>query len=159
MTVEYLQQIAEDPKKWLGRNYRAEMRIKAKRDRIAHLHEICNTTTQELKPVVVYTGPSNKIEKCITEAIDLESEIRVEIFELEKIQRETAEAIRLLLDDVILVELMELRYLTDKRWEEIAVDMSYAYRWVQRLHSRALRLMKQKAAQLIEQAALSADET
>ena len=157
MTEEHLRQIAEDPKKWLSRNYRAEMRIKAKRDRIAHLHEICSATTQELKPVVVYTGPSNKIEKCITEAIDLESEIRIENVELQRIQRETSEAIRLLLDDMILIELMELRYLTDRRWEEIAVDMNYAYRWVQRLHSRALRIMKQKAAQKLEQAALSAE--
>ena len=53
-----------------------EMRIKAKRDRIEHLHNICNTTSQELKPVVVYTGPSKKLENCICEAVDLETEIR-----------------------------------------------------------------------------------
>ena len=146
MTEEQLKLIADDPKEYLSRNYRSEMRIKAKRDRIIHLREICCSTTQELKPVVVYTGPTNKLEKGLSEAIDLEREIAVEILKLQEIQRETADAIRALLTDPILVTLMEMRYLSDKRWEEIAVDMNYAYRWVQRLHSKALNLMKTEAA-------------
>ena len=61
MQEEYLRLIADDPKQFLSRNYKIEMRIKSKRDRIEHLQNICQATTQELKPVVVYTGPSNKI--------------------------------------------------------------------------------------------------
>lgn len=150
ITAEHLQWIADDPRGYLNRNYRIEMRIKAKRDRIEHLHNICESTTQELKPVVVYTGPSNKLERCLTEAVDLETEIRSEIAELERVQRETAEAIRDLLIDITLVTLMEMRYLSDKRWEEIAVDMNYAYRWVQRLHARALRQMQEEAKLRLE---------
>jgi len=149
LTTEQLQQIAADPKEYLSRNYRIEMRIKAKRDRIEHLHNICNTTTQELKPVVVYTGPSKKLENCICEAVDLETEIRQEIYLLQQTQRETAEAIHTLLDDMTLQTLMEMRYLSDKRWEEIAIDMSYAYRWVRRLNNKALKLMQEKAGELL----------
>lgn len=143
---EHLRQIADDPKAWLSRNYKSEMRIKAKRDRIEHLYAVCNSTTQELKPVVVYTGPTNKVEKCVCEIVDLEHEILEEIAALKDIQRETAEAIKLLLDDTTLITLMEMRYLSDKRWEEIAVDMSYAFRWVQRLHAKALKRMKAEAS-------------
>ncbi len=144
--VEHLEWIAKDPKGYLNRNYKIEMRIKAKYDRIEHLHNICNTTTQTLKPVVVYTGPSKKLENCICEAIDLESEIRRDIVELEQIQRETAEAINTLLDDTILKTLLEMRWLSGKRMEEIAIDMNYAFRWVQRLHAKALRQMQRNAA-------------
>lgn len=145
MQEEHLRLIAEDPKQFLSRNYKIEMRIKSKRDRIEHLHNVCSATTQELKPVVVYTGPSNKIERCMSEAIDLETEILREIAELKRTQRETAEAIQTLLDDITLITLMEKRYLSDMRWEEIAVDMNYAYRWVMRLHVKALKQMKQSA--------------
>ena len=151
LTTEQLQQIAADPKEYLSRNYRIEMRIKAKRDRIEHLHNICNTTTQELKPVVVYTGTSKKLENCICEAVDLETEIRQEIYLLQQTQCETAEAIHTLLDDMTLQTLMEMRYLSDKRWEEIAVDMNYAYRWVMRLHVRALKALKNSALQRLQQ--------
>lgn len=145
MQEEYLRLIADDPKQFLSRNYKIEMRIKSKRDRIEHLQNICQATTQELKPVVVYTGPSNKIERYMSEAIDLETEILREIAELKRMQRETAEAIQTLLDDITLITLMEKRYLSDMRWEEIAVDMNYAYRWVMRLHVKALKQMKQSA--------------
>ena len=145
MQEECLRLIADDPKQFLSRNYKIEMRIRSKRDRIEHLQNICQATTQELKPVVVYTGPSNKIERCMSEAIDLETEILREIAELKRTQRETAEAIQTLLDDITLITLMEKRYLSDMRWEEIAVDMNYAYRWVMRLHVKALKQMKQSA--------------
>lgn len=145
LTTEQLQQIADDPKEYLSRNYRIEMRIKAKRDRIEHLHNICNSTTQEIKPVVVYTGPSKKLENCICEAIDLETEIRQEIVVLEQIQRETAEAIRLLMTNENHKVLLELRYLTGKRWEEIAVDMDFTYRWTMTLHQQALAEMRKNA--------------
>lgn len=145
LTAEQLQQIADDPKEYLSRNYRIEMRIKAKRDRIEHLHNICNSTTQEIKPVVVYTGPSKKLENCICEAIDLETEIRQEIVVLEQIQRETAEAIRLLMTNENHKVLLELRYLTGKRWEEIAVDMDFTYRWTMTLHQQALAEMRKNA--------------
>lgn len=145
MTTEQLQAIADDARGYLSRNYRIEERIKAKRDRIERLITLCMSTSTELKPVVVYTGPSNKLEKYMAEAIDLEAEIKEEIQDLILIQRETAEAIRSLLDDVVLQTVLEKRYLCGKRWEEIAVDMHYAYRWVLRLHTKALKQMEYTA--------------
>jgi hypothetical protein len=35
-------------------------------------------------------------------------------------------------------EILERRYLMGETWERIAVDMNYNYRWVLRLHGRAL---------------------
>lgn len=149
LTKEQLQKIVEDPKAFLNRSYNIDTRIKTKKARIAYLHSICKSTTQSIKPVVVYTGAAKKVEACISEALDIEAEIREDILELQQIQRETAEAIYYLLDDVTLQTLLEQRYLASMRWEEIAVNMNYAYRWVMRLHVKALRLMKIKAFSLL----------
>lgn len=145
MTTEQFKAIAEDPRAFLNRNYRIEERIKMKQRRIEHLHNICISTTQEIKTVVAYTGPSDKVGNCVAEALDLEAEIRNDIAGLEQIQRETAEAIELLVSDVNMRTILESRYLAGMRWEEIAVSMSYAYRWVMRLHLKALDTMKSEA--------------
>ena len=42
------------------------------------------------------------------------------------------------LDDHRFVEVLKHRYLYGKRWEQIAVDMKYAFRHVTRLHGQAL---------------------
>ena len=38
--------------------------------------------------------------------------------------------------------LMRLRYIEGKRWEEIAVELNYNYRWVTKLHGRILEKVK-----------------
>ena len=42
------------------------------------------------------------------------------------------------LDDHRFVEVLRHRYLYGKRWEQIAIDMKYAFRHVTRLHGQAL---------------------
>lgn len=145
ITKDQLQWIVNDPQAWLLRGEKISARIQAKRKRISYLHEICTATTQALKPVVVYTGPSNKIEKCMTEAFDLEREVSAEIEELLQIQREIAESISLLLDDTRHIAIMEMRYLSGYRMEEIAASLIYSLRWTQRLHAEALLQMKKSA--------------
>lgn len=145
ITKDQLQWIVNDPQAWLSRGEKLSARIQAKRKQISRLHEICTATTQALKQVVVYTGPTNKIEKCMTEAFDLEREIMVEIEELLQIQREIAESISLLLDDTKLITILEMRYLSGYRMEEIADSLIYSLRWIQRLHAEALAQMKKNA--------------
>lgn len=149
LTTEQLQAIADDPRAFLNQNYRTEERIKVKRRRIEHLKNICISTTQEIKAVVVYTGPSDKVSNCVTETLDLEVEIREEIAALQQTQRDTAEAIETLIRDVNLKTVLESRYLACMRWEEIALTMCYAERWVRRLHNRALTIMRKEAKALL----------
>ena len=46
------------------------------------------------------------------------------------------------MDDETEKEILERRYLLGETWERIAVDMNYNYRWVLRLHGRALKNFK-----------------
>lgn len=40
-------------------------------------------------------------------------------------------------------EVLYRRYIMGDKWERIAVDMNYNYRWVQRLHGRALQALEE----------------
>lgn len=146
---ELLQELYEDPERFLKRNKQVPQLIKSKQRKIAQLHKICKSISPELKEVVVYTGPSNKLEACVTEIISLEEEIKEAIQELVRLERETAEAIELL-DDNTEKLLLEYRYCHCDSWNEIAVAMNYSYRWVLTLHENAIENLKIKAEILMK---------
>ena len=69
--------------------------------------------------------------------IDLESEIFTDLQSLIDLKREVMTIIKCV-ESPELQQLLELRYLCCKPWEQIAVGMDYDIRHVQRLHGRAL---------------------
>lgn len=149
LSKELLQELYDNPVKFLNRNKRVPQLIKSKQRKIARLRKICNSISTELKDVVVYTGPQNKVEACVTEIISLEQEIKEEIKKLVRLERETAEAINLL-DDNTLKLLLEYRYCHGDSLSDIAVMMNYSYRWVQTLHENAIESLKIKAEILMK---------
>lgn len=149
LTEELLQMIAESPRAFLRRNYRTEEQIKVKRRRLEHLWQVSTSITQAVKPVVVYTGPSDKIGESAIEMTDLREEIEIQIAELQRIQFETAEALAELVPDPSLRAILEAYYLSRMTWEEIAFTFHYAYRWTMRLHRKGLKIMQEQAKALI----------
>lgn len=72
---------------------------------------------------------------------ELVRQINNEIDQLVTIRLDIMHAIDTIPDDRLRL-LMEYRYIDGKRWEQIAVDMGYDYRWVLRLHGQALEKME-----------------
>lgn len=66
-----------------------------------------------------------------------EKEIAVDIDCLMNIKREVMAVIDSL-DNPDEINLLYMRYFQYKKWEEIAVEMKFDYRYVHRIHSRAL---------------------
>ena len=77
------------------------------------------------------------------------------IAELESIEREYLIKNELAIKELVKIEtaistleipaeriLLRKRYIEGKRWEQIAEDMSYSIRQIHRLHSKALRKLK-----------------
>ena len=145
LTEELLEMIAESPRAFLRRNYRTEEQIEIKRRRLDHLWQVSVSITQAVKPVVVYTGPGDKVGNAAIEMTQLREEIQEEVKTLERIQRETAEAINTLVPETNLNAVLTAYYLSHMRWEEIACSLNYAYRWVMRLHRKALKQMQTEA--------------
>ena len=150
MTEEILQSLAEDPVSVLNRGYRAKERIAARQKRIEDWRQIAESITANPENASSGGGyPTSKTENCVVAIMTLEEEIRDEIIEIADFERQTSQIIKELIEDLNFKTVLELRYLSYLRWEEIAVKMNYTFRWTQELHRRALTALKEAASTLI----------
>lgn len=149
LTKDHLKVISEDPRAFLNQSYKTQERIRIKEHRIRQLKELSVQITSTIKPVSTYTGPGDKIADCAINIVDLSREIEDEIRSLAEAQELVSESIKLLVPDVVQRSIMEARYLVGMRWEEIAYEYHYAYRWVLRLHRRGLNAMKNTAEEML----------
>ncbi len=148
MTEEILQSLVEDPVSVLNRGYRAKERIAARQKRIEDWRQIAESITANPENASSGGGyPTSKTENCVVAIMTLEEEIKDEIIEIADFERQTSQIIRELVEDQNFKTLLELRYLSYLRWEEIAVKMNYTFRWTQELHHRALTALKEATEQ------------
>lgn len=85
----------------------------------------------------VQTSPRDSMTDKMCELIDLDSEIRKYRYEYEiKRNRIVKEIIQI--EDWRYSDILYKRYVEFKRFEQIAMEMSYDYDWIRTLHSRAL---------------------
>jgi DNA-directed RNA polymerase specialized sigma24 family protein len=151
MTREQLRMIVDDPKAFLSRGQKSSERIAAKYERI----EVWRKRAEAITAAPKTDGssgsktPSKLIETSVCNIVDLEQEIRNEIGELLKIEREISAAITELLTDPAQKAVLEMRYLNRFKLEEIAIRLNYTFRWTQRLNSRALEAVKEAALRRI----------
>lgn len=89
-------------------------------------------------------GGEGGTQGAISKIIDLETEINAEIDKLVDKRKEIESIIRAV-EDSTLRTLLEYRYINGKKWEEIALMMGYDYRWILRLHGRALNAVDERA--------------
>lgn len=149
---EILKKLAEDPVPVLNRGYRAKERIAGRKQRIDHWREIAASITANPENVGGGGGPSKKVENCVLKIMALEEEIKEEISALVTLEQETSEIIREFVEDPNYKAVLEHRYVEQKRWEAIAVEMGYTFRWTQELHRRAVREVKASAAARVSEA-------
>lgn len=130
----------KEVKDFLNKGYQVKNQIQLKRRRIEDWRRVAESITATIKPVAAFSSmPSNKIEDCVCNIIELQEEIQEEINSLAQVERDIESVIKQgPLDDTDRL-IMEARYLNYMKWEEIAVALNYAYRWVLRRHGRAIR--------------------
>ena len=91
-------------------------------------------------------GTQDKVAGIIAKMIDLESKINADIDRFADMKQE---ALALLdkMENPTYMTVLHRRYFLHETFERIATDMNYTYRWVTRLHGRALqafdKLLKQ----------------
>lgn len=150
MTEELLQSLVEDPVAVLNRGYRAKERIAARQKRIEDWRNIAESITANPENASSGSGyPTSKTENCVVAIMSLEEEIKDEIIEIADFERQTSQIVRELIEDLNYKTVLEYRYLSYLRWEEIAVKMNYTFRWTQELHRRALIALQEAASALI----------
>ena len=143
---ETIEKLKENPISTLNRGYRAKERIAARRERIESWRQIAESITARPDNTPGGSGPSKKIENCVLNIAALEEEIVDEINEIAKLEKETGRIIEAFVEDPNHKTVLELRYLNYMRWEAIAVEMGYTFRWTQELHRRAIAELSEKLA-------------
>ena len=131
-----------DAKEYLSQAFVMDRRIKAK-----------ETQLDTLKEHVPYTGPvygdvkvdSNKVYSAVeysaVRLVSLSDEIKEDIAQLAEKMKEIQRTIRRL-DNSEMEVILEMRYLSFMSWEKIIDRMGYSSRYVFKMHSTALRRIK-----------------
>ena len=124
-------------KEFLNQYLNAEKEIGIKLDKIAMLRELSTKITQTLTPDKVKSNSENRLESSVSKIVDIEREIGTSIDQLERIRLQVESVINSV-PNVNQRNVLRLRYISGMKWEQIAVKLNYDYRWVLRLHGKAL---------------------
>ena len=125
-------------KKYLSQAFGLNQRIESKIDQIAVLNDLATKAT------VTYSDmPKNpnrdgsRMEDAIIKIIDLESEINKDMMKLVELKKDIIRRVKAV-ESAELQTILELRYLSYMRWEEIAIELGYGIDNVYHLHRKAL---------------------
>lgn len=126
---------------YLGQAFRLDQRINSKIEQVRSLNDLAAKCTSTITGM---PGNPNRgkdsIGDTITKIVDLQEEINRDIDALVDLKAEIYSVIRAI-DNVECQTLLELRYLSFMRWEEIAVQLNYGMENIYRLHRKALNLV------------------
>lgn len=116
---------------------------------IEQLRAIAEKTTHALGGDIVQSSTSDRTGKTCAALADAQTEARAELISLVVIKREIIKAIE---DKTCSCQhkcncadqkaVLYHRYILQKKWELIAVDLIFDYSWVLRLHGEALQGIK-----------------
>ena len=136
-------------KEYLSQAHRLDQRIDAKIAQVASLNDLATKCSATLTGMPRNPNHgSSTMADAVCKIIDLQDEINRDIDRLVDLKREIVSVIKSVEDTEYQI-LLEKRYLCFHTWEQIAVDMHYSGKWVQKLHDRALdvveKIMKEKS--------------
>lgn len=128
-------------REYLRQAFRIDQRINSKIEQANALNALATkcTSTVTGMPHNPNKG-SDSMGDTIAKIVDLKEEINRDIDALVDLKAEIYSVIRAI-DNVECQTLLELRYLSFMRWEEIAVHLNYGMENVYRLHRKALDMV------------------
>ena len=86
---------------------------------------------------------SDKLGAAVAKIVEAEERLDAEITMLIATEREVERTIQSV-EDERLSSILYRRYICGNKWEEIAVSLNIEYRWLLRLHGRALQEVQKK---------------
>ncbi len=126
---------------YLGQAFRLDQRINSKIEQVRSLNDLAAKCTSTITGM---PGNPNRgkdsIGDTIAKIVDLQEEINRDIDALVDLKAEIYSVVQSI-ENVECRTLLELRYLSFMRWEEIAVQLNYGMENIYRLHRKALNLV------------------
>ena len=127
----------EEKKTWLGRYRLAGQEVRRLTEEIARWEAQAAALTPRYSGNPGGGKAESAIQRAVEEMLALREELAAELRGQVAIRREIEEAVGRV-EDERLRELLRLRYLEGWRLEKIAAAWRYDYRWIRRLHRKAL---------------------
>ena len=129
-------------KEYLSQAYRLDQRIRSKQEQIASLNDLATSCSATLTgmPRNPNRGGS-RMADAVCKIIDLVNEIAGDMERLIALKAEIIATIKAV-DCIEYQLILEKRYISDKSWPEIAVDLGYKMRHLYKLHDEALNAIK-----------------
>lgn len=116
-----------------------DMQINSKIEQVRTLNELATKVTTVYSDMPHSPNKNTgRMEETIAKIIDLENEINRDIDALVDLKQEVKTAVSKIEDEKYRV-LLELRYINQKSWEEIANQLGYDLRYTHKIHGRALQ--------------------
>lgn len=127
----------EEVKTWL-RSYRY-LKSEAERleEELAEWRSKAEKMTRELSGMPSGSGGGDKVPACVEKIWELERKLSAKLSDAVEQRQAIERAIESLPDKK--KQLMRYRYIDGMKWEKVAVEMNMEYRWVLRIHGRALQ--------------------
>lgn len=125
-------------KEWLGRARKLRLRLSALEDSKQRAYARAVSSTAGLGERVSGGEPGDNLAAYAEVSLAADRQI-------EKLEQTRAEILQVIgqVEDNTLATLLTEYYVNDKTWEEVAVQMRYSWRWVRRLHVRALEQVQE----------------
>jgi len=127
-------------KEYLSQAIWLDQMIDSKLEQLATLKSLAMKVTSSFTKEKICGGniEKSKLESTIVKVIDLENEINADIDLLVDLKKDIQDTLNMM-NDINQQLLLELRYLSEKGWDEIAVSMGYDPRVEYRIHGKALK--------------------
>lgn len=127
----------EEVKTWL-RSYRyLKNEVERLEEELAEWRSKAEKMTRELSGMPSGSGGGDKVPACVEKIWELERELNTKLSDMVEQRQAIERAIEALPDKQ--KQLMRYRYIDGMKWEKVAVEMNMEYRWVLRIHGRALQ--------------------
>lgn len=127
-------------KEYLSQYKYLNTRINTKNEQIAQLRELA-TKVSPSQGNGGAGGVSDRVGSIVAKICDEEQKINEMVDKIVELKREIENTI-MGVPDELLRQLLELRYINCKTWEQIAVEMDYSYKQICRLHGKSLFFVK-----------------
>ena len=128
----------QEAKKYLSQAFGLNQRIESKLNQIEELHNLAAKVTAAYSDMPKSPNrDGSRMEDTVCRIIDLESEINQDMLWLVELKKGIVRRIKAV-ENTELQMVLELRYLSYMRWEEIAIELGYGIDNVFRLHRKAL---------------------
>lgn len=128
---------SQEKKQYLSKYQNLDSMINRKLEECEKWRDLAEKITPTLSDMPKSQISGNRVESAVEHIVELEQEINRSVDELVKLRKDIESSLKTVKDDT-LRKLLEYRYIDGMKWEEVAVKMKFDYRWVLRLHGKAL---------------------